>query len=752
MKQAEAGIIRIDLNTPTIHGAVLRPRPVNFLYGKNGTGKTSIGKAIADKSSDIAWADDLHGGAKVYLYNEAFIDNNVHSYSQMPGVYALSEENVEIRRLIDGKTKEKEKAEKSIREMKEELSKLRGESSQAMEENSKAIWRAAAPLRKRYELAIVPYHENVQAFADHLSEYKREDETKENMDISYQLAFSQEQIQYTLYQLLPPSLFPADDIMDIPIVSHTDSAMSVFFQALGNMDWVRSGHDAYGKAAGYRCPYCGQNLPEGFEEEFAQCLDKQYREKMDELRSFAASYQQAIEKAASILEINLRDASQDEPKYRMLAELLTEKANANYQIIQKKLNSPREELLLSDLTELLEQLNMIAKESNQKRRRYIEVAQDLPKARERCTRQVWQAIAARCGELQDLRDTMKKEAQEKERKLELRVQTTEGKQERLSQEINTLSRSMADTSKAMREINATLKTSGFTGFHFQEKEGHAYELVRDTQPEQGAAVGLSEGERRFVAFLYFFHTVMGSLEEDGEIENKVVVIDDPVCSLDSEVLAFVAALVRSLIQKCLDRYRCGSEDSHILQIFCLTHNPIFFRLISDSHIPDHAHCAYFEVRKNDRNTTEIIPCVARENAIGTEMVNRSPVTDEYQGLWRQFALSDQPQVLIATARQILCRYFLLTCHHDGREMQKVLLDEHKEAFAPPGSADWHSSFNIVSAMVSLMDLNSSGAMNSLYFDMSAVDPKQIRFVFQRIFEVMHQEQHYRHMLGTTEVV
>jgi len=132
-------------------------------------------------------------------------------------------------------------------------------------------------------------------------------------------------------------------------------------------------------------------------------------------------------------------------------------------------------------------------------------------------------------------------------------------------------------------------------------------------------------------------------------------------------------------------------------------------------------------------------------------VNRSPVSDEYQGLWRQFALSDQPQVLIATARQILCRYFLLTCHHDGREMQKILLDEHKEAFAPSGSRDYQSSFNIVSAMVSLMDLNSSGAMSSLYFDLSAVDPGQIRFVFQRIFEIMHQEQHYKYMIGSAEV-
>ena len=632
MKQAEAGITRIVLNTPTIHGAVLHPRPVNFLYGKNGTGKTSIGKALADEGSDITWAEDLHGGVKVYLYNEAFIDNNVHSYNQIPGVYALSEENVEIQRLIDEKTKEKDKAEKRIQEMKEELSQLQGESYQAMEENCKAIWRAAANLRKRYELAIAPYHEDVQAFADHLSEYKREDETEENMDISYQLAFSQEQVHCTLYQLLPPCLFPADDLMDIPIVSHSDSAMSVFFQALGNMDWARIGHKTYGKAADCRCPYCGQNLPDGFEKEFAECLDQEYQKKMDELQTFATAYQQAIEKTVSILEVNLRDASQDEPEYSMLAELLTEKANANYQIILKKLDSPREELLLSDLTELLEQLNRIAKESNQKRRRYIEVAEDLPKARERCVQQIWQAIAARCCELLDLRDTVKKETGGKERKLELRIHTAEGKLAKLCREIVTLSRSMADTSKAMKEINATLKTSGFTGFHFQKKEGHAYELVRDTQPEQGAAVGLSEGERRFVAFLYFFHSIMGSLEEDGEIEDKVVVIDDPVCSLDSEVLAFVAALVRSLIQKCLDRYRCDANDSHILQVYCLTHNPIFFRLISDGHIPDHAHCAYFEVRKDDRNITEIIPCVAKENAIGTETVNRSPVSDEYQGL------------------------------------------------------------------------------------------------------------------------
>jgi len=53
-------------------------------------------------------------------------------------------------------------------------------------------------------------------------------------------------------------------------------------------------------------------------------------------------------------------------------------------------------------------------------------------------------------------------------------------------------------------------------------------------------------------------------------------------------------------------------------------------------------------------------------------------------------------------------------------------------------------------MLSLMNLNCSGTLDSLYFDMSAVDLDQIRFVFKKIFEVMRQEQHYKHMIGTVE--
>ena len=74
MKQAEAGIVEITMHTPTIHGAALRPRPVNFFFGKNGTGKTSIGRAIADPASETVWAEESQKGAKIYVYNEQFMD------------------------------------------------------------------------------------------------------------------------------------------------------------------------------------------------------------------------------------------------------------------------------------------------------------------------------------------------------------------------------------------------------------------------------------------------------------------------------------------------------------------------------------------------------------------------------------------------------------------------------------------------------------------------------------------------------
>lgn len=102
--------------------------------------------------------------------------------------------------------------------------------------------------------------------------------------------------------------------------------------------------------------------------------------------------------------------------------------------------------------------------------------------------------------------------------------TDEGNQ--LKTKINALKENMTNTQGTMKDINALLKNSGFQGFCLREKNGveNVYEVVRSNGI---IADKLSEGERNFIAFLYFYCFVRGSFDQKQQ-KNKIVVIDDPV--------------------------------------------------------------------------------------------------------------------------------------------------------------------------------------------------------------------------------
>ncbi|MFV2286076.1 AAA family ATPase, partial [Escherichia coli] len=61
---------------------------------------------------------------------------------------------------------------------------------------------------------------------------------------------------------------------------------------------------------------------------------------------------------------------------------------------------------------------------------------------------------------------------------------------------------------------------------------------------------MSEGEYNFITFLYFYYLVYGSHESTSLTSNKIVIIGDPISSLDSNVLFIVSTLVKNLINDC----------------------------------------------------------------------------------------------------------------------------------------------------------------------------------------------------------
>ncbi len=131
----------------------------------------------------------------------------------------------------------------------------------------------------------------------------------------------------------------------------------------------------------------------------------------------------------------------------------------------------------------------------------------------------------------------------------------------LSMRITDLERSIRQHQPAAEEL--TRDMAAYLGRSELEFVIHetGYEIKRHGEP----ALHLSEGERTAVAFIYFLKTLQ---DTSFDLANGVVVIDDPVSSLDSNSLYSAFGFMRSRIQNAK-------------QIFILTHNFTFFRQVKN---------------------------------------------------------------------------------------------------------------------------------------------------------------------------
>ena len=266
---------------------------------------------------------------------------------------------------------------------------------------------------------------------------------------------------------------------------------------------------------------------------------------------------------------------------------------------------------------------------------------------------------------------------------------------------------------------------------------------------------LSEGERNFIAFLYFYYTIMGSQSDDGKVIDRIVIIDDPVSSMDSGTLFVVASLVREMIAVCYNNFDMDEEDGdshakdyHIKQIFCLTHNPYFFREIAYNRIQDYDCVTVFEITKDSDNHSHIEECRDESTRTGGGKINRNPVRNYYDSLWHDYKTTKSAETLMNVCRQILEYYFIQMCGYKNGNLRVELLDRNEKDFIrtrEDGSTD-RSRYNIASAMIALLNVGATGFNDGLYFDSSAADIDQMRYVFRRLFEIKHQEQHYKMMM------
>ncbi|EIE28566.1 Hypothetical protein HP17_03589 [Helicobacter pylori NCTC 11637 = CCUG 17874 = ATCC 43504 = JCM 12093] len=110
---------------------------------------------------------------------------------------------------------------------------------------------------------------------------------------------------------------------------------------------------------------------------------------------------------------------------------------------------------------------------------------------------------------------------------------------------------------------------------------------------------LSDGEKTTLTFAYFLARLKSFYKKEG-LKNLVVVIDDPISSLDEQRIYNTTCLVAKINQELVGE---ALENKDKVQVFVLTHNHTFMaRLIN---MVDKKHARYFQLERH-QNQLKIV--------------------------------------------------------------------------------------------------------------------------------------------------
>ena len=748
-------ITGVTVNGPTYKNESFRPSMINFFFGGNGTGKSTLAKALTNGQAALTWDGAPFPDERVLVYNEDFIKNNVQSYGNIPGVFTISETNAEKKKEVDKKTADKKTTDESIRENTKKIEEINKKQEAADDQYLKDVWKKTEDIRRLYPSALT-YLRDKKKFATKLETYEPKNVDLEEVGKLYDTVYASESVPtYQEYRMLSATM-PSSDLISKPIISRSNTEFAKFVRALGNLDWVTQGHRKFHDKADGKCPYCQQLLPIDFSENLATCYDEQYIKEREEFSAFVSSYMDALISAGGNFSTNRQNSwvTPHDDEYKDKYELFAQKGKANLALLQQKEQNLADEIELEDLSPLIAEVNAVAEEINQEIKKHNEMANNIPAEKMKCSDMLWERLAYDCfGIISEYKQKSRSRITEKT-VIAKENESLKDLSNTLNLEITKLNSETINTTKAMNDINAAIKSAGFKGFRLREKPGakYVYELVRKVGDEYEVAnQDLSEGERHFIAFCYFYHMVMGSQTDEGKIEDKIVIIDDPVSSMDSGILHMVASLTRQMIGICYNNYDMDEDntDDHIRQIFCLTHNTVFFRDISFNRIPDYECVSFFEITKDANNESHIQECTEKSSATGEGLVNRSPVRNSYDALWHQYLTTNDSETLMIVIRQILDAYFIQMMGKNDGDLRKDLLDTNKKDFIhknPDGTEDRHD-YITAEAMVALLNVGATNYNDGLYYDPSSVDTTHLRSVFQKIFTALKQDQHFNMMTG-----
>jgi wobble nucleotide-excising tRNase len=719
-------ISKIEIRDTATFGSVAQSLPdlkkLNFFFGANGTGKTTISKFISDSVKFPNCSIEWYGGIVLdtCVYSRDFVDRNFTQTNTVKGVFTLGEKQTEIVQEIHDTLALIEQLDKDIAQINDTLANQDGITVQLEETYKNKFWMAKISHEDKLKAGMTGFLndkakfkekvlvESVNTTVQLVSQSELEDKARTvfNKSLTEVAPLPMPQTNILLRQ-------EQDPILAKVIIGNENVDIAAIIKRLGNSDWVRQGIPYY-EANNNVCPFCQQKTDEKMAQSLTDYFDSTFQAEMGAVASFLSQYQSESVIVQQQLQryLDLNIGFIDSNKLKSEKAVLDKLISANIQKLFQKQKEPSKVVSLDSLKNTFDAIFALLNDANGRIDKQNQMVRNFVNEKRILTQQIWRLIVE---ELKDEIDSYKKQKLGLEKAIEnLKKQLSDKSKEKEEKKAKIRKLEMQTTSiqPTLNAINNRLDSFGFQSFKLAKVEnGQSYKLVRPNGTDVDHS--LSEGEKNFLAFLYFFHLLKGSHEQSGTISNKVVVFDDPICSLDNDVLFIVSTLIRGLF----DEIRKGTGT--IKQIFVLTHNVYFHKEVT------------FKQTGSDVTFT-LVKKNGAESFVEREA--RNPIVTAYELLWREVKDENRNKATIQnTLRRILENYFKLLGNIQLNDLVNKFDGEDKIK---------------CQALVSWVHDGSHSILSEDYY--TPLDDSAIRRyleVFKQIFEKTNHIAHYNMMMG-----
>ncbi len=624
-----------------------------FIYGKNGTGKSSIVECIQKQYSNEYDIKVFQG------YERIIVD-----YGKL-GLISLGVENVEIQKQIKEKEVEIKVLEADLDDTpgdRETLQKRYNKQKNVVnkiEEKLDEFYKESAKKLKDEHVNIVGASYFKNHFLEHikeLCEFSAEEVNDARKNINQESIETKRLVGYS-FSFINDLVDKVNKILTIEILD----AIELKFDNEQERQWIELGVELHQDHN--HCLYCGGIISNDRKNALNSHFNAAHRKLSEDIKR----YKNQIEEGISFVN---KLPLLEKMNYLSIYENQVNELNARAGIIKRTVidfleklkeslkNKEENIFLVQPIVHKfdLEEVTLFTDDYDNLYQENLKNVENLTALKEKAKVIIRNnLVAERCRAFNYAEKTLKLQAEnEKLEELTDKVDKKQEKLDKLKEYVKTLQLQTVDEGKAAEYINKAIQSLGnqsFTLEKSEERDENGVYVVRDHSGEIRNTETLSTGEKNIVAFLWFIHNLR-NLDHQSTKE-EVIIFDDPMNSNDDTTQYLIISELQRLLK---------SPNS---QIFILTHNAHFYintryqwwrREVSTK--------ATYRLTKGGKKSDVIrIECEADD------------IKTSYDGLWREVKWlyeQDKPDFMLNPIRRILETYKKFNCIDD-------LFEGHNEA-------------------------------------------------------------------------